>query len=122
MAILLPLFLLEKTEMSEFEAGEDLLDAETREKLESEHKRIITINHQGGTFVFRYPKRPEVRRFKDMVQKDDADAGEKLVRALVVHPSREAFSEFLDDYPFAADPIFLAIAKASGFSANVAAK
>jgi hypothetical protein len=78
-----------------------LLSQEKLDELESVHKKVFHLEIDGQTIVLRKPTRGEWKKFRSDSTNDakKSDANEMLWRALVVFPSREEFSEMLEEYP-----------------------
>jgi hypothetical protein len=71
------------------------------EKLESEHGQIVAVNTVEGECAFRRAKHAEYKRYLDCLfdEKRRSSAQEILVRACVIHPSKEDFGKMLESAP-----------------------
>jgi len=97
--------------------------AELLEKLRATHGTVFEIEDEDfGLVVFRRPNKLEFRAFK-MARDDDnlkAVADEQFAVKVVVHPSAEAFTALLDQFPVLATNIAgQAMAKAGGGKLDV---
>jgi hypothetical protein len=71
------------------------------DELRAKHRRIKVVEFNDLTVVFRAPTSAEYKMFRAKAHNPAtvANAQEDLARVTVVHPSREAFSAILDEYP-----------------------
>lgn len=97
----------------------ELLDKDTREKLEKDWGPVAAVDCGGGqVFAFRCPAQSDMAIYHSRVQKEDADAGERMLRACCVYPSREEFAAYLEEFPLADVSLFRILKKAYGDSAE----
>lgn len=100
---------------------QDQIDA-----LRAKHGRVKCVTYNGQDFVFRKPTRMEVIQYRQEIddpgQKLGAD--EKFATTLVVHPTRDAFASFCEEWPYApqSTKISASIAQLSGLTEDEEAK
>lgn len=86
---------------------QNTLSQEQFEEIAAKHggaARCRMVDTAAGSAVFRRPDRAEVKRavnagFLDPKMRDNLDAVEPLVRACVVHPTRQEFAAWCEEYP-----------------------
>lgn len=97
------------------------------DQLEAAHKRVAVVRGRpdpdGATpweVVFRKPTRAEYKMFRANSHNPAtiADAQEKLARACVVHPSKEAFDALLEDWPAIPEAASGAFSRLMGLAAD----
>lgn len=77
------------------------LSDEAFQELESKHGELVEVNTVMGACVFKRPPRADYQRYLSYLfdEKKRASAQEILVRACVVHPSKEEMGRILDIVP-----------------------
>jgi hypothetical protein len=77
-----------------------LRDEETIERFEAEHgpTKIKAIRSDAGLVIVKRPHRVVFKRFQDKgsIKTDDV---EQLVKSCLVHPTKDAFDQMVDDLP-----------------------
>jgi hypothetical protein len=83
------------------EAGADKAAVAAIPELAGQYRRLAVVQTAAGAAIFRNPKKTEWQRYMDTIfdEKKRARAVEQLARDLVVHPSKQEFSDWIDDFP-----------------------
>lgn len=79
----------------------DRISDEKFAELESAHGEIVAVHTVLGECAFKRPSRADYKRYMSLLfnEKTRDQAQEVIVRACVIHPSKDEFNKMLDTAP-----------------------